>query len=97
MWPQVRSRNSHQYAVWRRHRSVFSDRHVRRIVALANLAAIAIENARLYQELRQARDELEVRVHARTIELIEANQQLQREVAEREEAEAAQQQTAAQG
>ena len=34
--------------VWRRHRSAFSERHVRRIVALANLAAIAIENARLY-------------------------------------------------
>jgi len=33
--------------VWRRHRSVFTDRHVRRIAALANLAAIAIENARL--------------------------------------------------
>src|SRR5438477_8090504 len=34
--------------VWRRHRPVFTDRHVRRIVTVANLAAIAIENARLY-------------------------------------------------
>lgn len=40
--------------VWRRHRSVFSDRHVRRIVALANLAAIAIENARLYDRQQES-------------------------------------------
>jgi sugar diacid utilization regulator/GAF domain-containing protein len=40
--------------VWRRHRSVFSDRHVRRIVALANLAAIAIDNARLYDRQQES-------------------------------------------
>jgi sugar diacid utilization regulator/GAF domain-containing protein len=40
--------------VWRRHRSVFSDSHVRRIVALANLAAIAIENARLYDRQQES-------------------------------------------
>jgi DNA-binding PucR family transcriptional regulator len=40
--------------VWRRHRSVFIDRHVRRIVALANLAAIAIENARLYDRQQES-------------------------------------------
>ncbi len=40
--------------VWRRRRSVFSDRHVRRIVALANLAAIAIENARLYDRQHES-------------------------------------------
>jgi len=40
--------------VWRRQRSVFSDRHVRRIVALANLAAIAIENARLYDRQQES-------------------------------------------
>lgn|GEM_PF-1618552 len=40
--------------VWRRRRSVFSDRHVRRIVALANLAAIAIDNARLYDRQQES-------------------------------------------
>ena len=40
--------------VWRRQRFVFSDRHVRRIVALANLAAIAIENARLYDRQQES-------------------------------------------
>ena len=40
--------------VWRRRRSVFSDRHVRRIVPLANLAAIAIENARLYDRQQES-------------------------------------------
>jgi DNA-binding PucR family transcriptional regulator len=40
--------------VWRRHRSVFSDYHVRRIVALANLAAIAIENARLHDRQQES-------------------------------------------
>jgi sugar diacid utilization regulator/putative methionine-R-sulfoxide reductase with GAF domain len=53
--------------VWRRRRSVFSDRHVRRILGLANLAAIAIENARLYDRqehsiLRLAAAEATLRV-----------------------------------
>ena len=40
--------------VWRRRHSAFTDRHVRRIVALANLATIAIENARLYNSQQEA-------------------------------------------
>lgn len=35
--------------VWRRRRSAFSEQEVRRLVAMANLAAIAIDNARLYE------------------------------------------------
>ena len=43
---------------------------------LASQAAIAIENARLYQRLGLARDELELRVEARTAELSTANAQI---------------------
>ncbi|MBX6769858.1 MAG: GAF domain-containing protein, partial [Actinomadura rubrobrunea] len=55
--------------VWRRRPSVFTARDVRRLVSLADLATIAIENARLYdeqltmvRELREARDALETQV-----------------------------------
>jgi GAF domain-containing protein len=45
--------------------------------ALADQAAIAIDNARLYQQVRQHADELEARVRQRTQELEEANRQLE--------------------
>ena len=44
--------------VWRRRKSTFSDRDVRRIVAVANLIAIAIENARLNDAQKLAVDQL---------------------------------------
>jgi sugar diacid utilization regulator/putative methionine-R-sulfoxide reductase with GAF domain len=57
--------------VWRRRSSLFTERHVRRLVALANLAAIAIENARLYdhqqgsmRQLAAAQDSLGRQLHA---------------------------------
>ncbi len=48
-----------------------------RIQAFANQCAIAIENARLYQEVSRYAEELEMRVADRTRELTEANQRLQ--------------------
>ena len=57
--------------VWRRRQSLFTDRHVHRLVALANLAAIAIENARLYdhqqesmRQLANAQESLARQLHA---------------------------------
>ena len=57
--------------VWRRRQSLFTERHVKRLVALANLAAIAIENARLYhhqqesmRQLATAQESLSRQLHA---------------------------------
>lgn len=44
--------------VWRRRDSIFTDSDVRRMVALADLATIAIENATLYENQRRAVKEL---------------------------------------
>lgn len=55
--------------VWRRRPSLFRDQDVRRMVTLADVATIAIDNARLYDEqatavmqLQEARDALESQV-----------------------------------
>jgi signal transduction histidine kinase len=45
--------------------------------ALADQAAIAIENARLYEDVRRHAEELEAKVEARTRELQEANRRLE--------------------
>jgi GAF domain-containing protein len=57
--------------VWRRRRSVFADDDIELLVSLAHLAAVAVENARLYEvertsaaELRSAHLELEQRFSA---------------------------------
>lgn len=69
---------------------------------LAHRVALALDNARLYREaqeeiasrlraeeaLRQVRDELEWRVRERTAALVQANESLRREIAERQQAEA---------
>jgi len=44
--------------VWRHRKSTFSDRDVRRIKALADLVAIAIQNARLYETQQNAVEQL---------------------------------------
>jgi signal transduction histidine kinase/DNA-binding response OmpR family regulator len=61
----------------------FSDRHLNLLMALADYASVAIENARLYERLtsdvdraEQSSRELENLVKARTIELQAANEQL---------------------
>jgi signal transduction histidine kinase len=73
----------------RTNRFAFGDHHIHVLQMLASQAAIALENARLYHALRVGRDELEVRVLARTAELIAANAQLHEEISERTEAEGA--------
>lgn len=45
--------------VWRRRHSVFTERDVQRLVSLADLATIAIENARLYDQQRATMSELQ--------------------------------------
>lgn len=70
-------------------RRAFTDMHLQTLKLLASQAAIAVENARLYEAVQQARDELEERVRQRTAELVAANEQLQQEVAERKQQEEA--------
>jgi PAS domain S-box-containing protein len=70
-------------------RQAFSEAHIQMLNMLASQAAIAIENARLYEELRRAHDELEERVRQRTAELIAANEHLRQEISERQRAETA--------
>jgi len=59
---------------------MFTEEHITLMTMLASEAAIAIENARLYEEVQHARDDLERRVQERTAEL-------QAEIAKRKEAE----------
>lgn len=46
-------------------------------VELARRAAVAIDNARLYRQLRELADTLEQRVEQRTVALVEANKELE--------------------
>jgi signal transduction histidine kinase/CheY-like chemotaxis protein len=81
----------------------YSTKHAERLCAFADQAAIAIENARLYEqaqqeiterkkaerELQQTLTELEIRVENRTQDLRRANEQLSLELDRRQEAEKA--------
>lgn len=51
---------------------------------LASRAAVAIDNARLYQEMHKLNEDLERRVANRTFELITANRRLEKEIEERQ-------------
>jgi PAS domain S-box-containing protein len=59
------------------------------IVDISDREAVLRDRQRTEEELRQARDELEIRVQERTAELVRTNKQLQREIEERQQAEAA--------
>ncbi|GAK59776.1 multi-sensor signal transduction histidine kinase [Candidatus Vecturithrix granuli] len=67
----------------------FNEKHIQTLSMLASQAAIAIENARLYEQLQLAHDELEARVQQRTAEVLAANMQLHEEIAERKRVEEA--------
>ena len=56
--------------------SVFGERSERVMTGLAAQAAIAIDNARLFEAVQRANAELEERVNARTIELEQAHETL---------------------
>jgi signal transduction histidine kinase len=64
------------YADNRVREGLFTEKEGQLLFAFANQAAIAIENARLYDTIRSHADELEERVAERTLELAEANQTL---------------------
>jgi PAS domain S-box-containing protein len=66
---------------------VFAERDERVIVGVAAQAAIAIDNARLYQAAQRYSETLEQRVMERTGELAAANDELRRQIDERERAE----------
>lgn len=65
----------------------FTQEHAERLQAFANQAAIAIQNAHLFDQLQAYAMELEERVTARTRELSNANDQLKQEILERQRAE----------
>jgi signal transduction histidine kinase len=54
----------------------FNERHERLMAGIAAQAAIAIDNARLFQEVQRAKETLESRVAERTAELKEAHEAL---------------------
>lgn len=58
------------------HLYAYDEGHVRILSTIATQAAIAIENARLFDEVRNFAQELEDRVHQRTDELAMANAEL---------------------
>ncbi|NIM93145.1 MAG: GAF domain-containing protein [Anaerolineales bacterium] len=66
------------YADNRAREGLFTDRDRHVLSAFANQAAVAIENAQLYEAVRRHADELEERVESRTAELAEANMHLRR-------------------
>ncbi len=81
--------------------AAFSDHDIEQLSLFASQAAIAVRNARLYEqaqleiaerarieeEVRQHRDQLESLVAERVAELEQANQRLEREIAERQRTE----------
>ena len=67
----------------------FTEHDVELMMAMTSQAAMAIENARLYEELQLAHAELERRVEERTAELVQANARLTEEIAERKRTEEA--------
>jgi GAF domain-containing protein len=71
------------------HPGRFSDEHIEIAQEVANSLAIAIRQARLYEQIQQHAVELEQRVAERTVELSEANASLKNEIAERKRAEQA--------
>jgi PAS domain S-box-containing protein len=62
----------------------FENRHVQRLEAFINQAALAIHNARLFQQARQYAEELEMRVQERTALLSQANEALKEQIVERQ-------------
>jgi PAS domain S-box-containing protein len=67
----------------------FTPGEMKTVTLLANIAAPALVTTQLYQQLREAREELERRVQERTAALSRVNQALHGEIAERKRAEKA--------
>lgn len=56
---------------------MFTEEHERIVVSFAAQAAVAIDNARLYEQVRSINEELEQKVEARTADLLSAVERLQ--------------------
>jgi PAS domain S-box-containing protein len=69
--------------VWAESGRRYTDDEIEIVQELARRSAIAIENARLYEQAQALNAELEQRVTHRTEQLVEANQRLQDEIEER--------------
>ena len=65
----------------------FTNKHRQRLQAFADQAAIAIENARLYEASQRYTEDLEIRVAERTAEFAKANEELTEQIAQRQDIE----------
>jgi PAS domain S-box-containing protein len=65
----------------------FSEEEIQSFSSLAVQASMVIYNSRLYEQLKKARDDLELRVEERTSELAKANEVLKSEIEERKQVE----------
>lgn len=65
----------------------FTQAHADQLIAFANQAGIAIQNARLHEAIRRYADELEERVRDRTLQLTLMNNQLLEQITERQKIE----------
>jgi signal transduction histidine kinase len=63
-----------------RGRARFTDADLQLLATVADQAATAISNARLYDEVQRSSEDLELRVKERTLDLVMANQELARVV-----------------
>lgn len=54
----------------------YTDKHAERLQVFAEQVAMAVENARLYEQVQRHSQQLEARVRERTIELVAANERL---------------------
>jgi len=61
----------------------FTKQQAQYLQIFANQAAIAIQNARLFENIQHHANELETKVNERTRELVDANEALQKEIGER--------------
>lgn len=77
---------SHYYPVMN-HSSLLAGVVIITVLAIIRLVRSLRENQKLYEELQQAHDELELKVHQRTQKLQKANEELQNEIKERKKAE----------
>jgi PAS domain S-box-containing protein len=65
----------------------FHEEHGTHLLAFANQASIAIQNARLHEEAHSHAREMEARVAQRTLELVQANIELKDQIVERQRVE----------
>ena len=66
----------------------FTPERLQELQSFANLSAVALQKAMLYEQVQRHAEELEQRVARRTAELTQANQSLQLEIVERKRTEA---------